>query len=112
MSKQLIVSLGHLISRLTGVIRFAGPAGDNQTVDDTPINAGMEYRSDVELCPHGSDQVTPMSRSELDVTQHAVADFRSSTKALFQLGFSPDLLIDIMVGVKFEDLQPPSVDRN
>jgi hypothetical protein len=111
MSNRQIAALKRLVRHLTRAETLAGLTNDYPAVDGTLVNAVVEYGEVAGNCAVGSTLDIPVSRPELAVTRDAVAAFRSSTKALFQLGFSWDLLVDMMVRVKFEDFQHPFVDR-
>jgi hypothetical protein len=112
MSNRQIAALKRLVSHLTHTEPLVGITNCDAAVDGTLASRVVEHGDDAGIGEAGSALDIPGSRPELPATRDAVACFRSSTRALFQLGFSWDLLVDMMVRVKFEDFVHPFVDRD
>lgn len=105
MSNQQTPAFRSMSGYLTGLIHLLARACNSPAAGRKPPRRVAEHQQDTEPCEPGSRVDMRMPCLELPVTRHAVASFRSSTKALFQLGFSWDLLIDMIVRVRFEDHQ-------
>lgn len=100
-----------LLNHLAGMMCLAVNSGNylpaGQTADEITTD-----QDDAGTCVTGCDLEAPIALQELAVARNAESCFRSSARALFQLGLSWDEMVDLLIRVRFEDLLHPVVDRD